>query len=174
MLMQILTHTPRWVFALFAALLVLGLSQLAGRRARLRRVTVLPLAMVGLSLWGTVSAFPRQPVVLLGWLAALALVAALVTRRPLPAGTAYDPASRQFALPGSAWPLVLMMGLFFTKYAVGVTLATAPALALDAGFGWVVSAVYGALSGVFLGRAARLWKLALPSVAQAPRLVPAR
>jgi hypothetical protein len=170
MLIQILTHTPRWVFVLFAALLFLGLSQLAGRRAGLRRVLLLPLAMGGLSLYGTLSAFAQQPWVLLGWLAALGLACAAVMSRPVPAGSAYDPASRSFALPGSAWPLLLMMGIFFTKYAVGVALALVPALALDTGFGWAIAATYGALSGVFLGRAARLWKLALPTLALAPSL----
>jgi len=58
MLMQILTHTPRWVFALFAVLVVLGLSQIAGRHATLRRVTLLPVAMLALSFYGVASSCP--------------------------------------------------------------------------------------------------------------------
>ncbi|HJV69013.1 DUF6622 family protein [Ideonella sp.] len=170
MSMQILSHTPRWVFVLFTVLLLLGLSQLAGRRAGLRRVSILPLAMLAWSLYGTLAAFAAQPVVLLGWLGALAAACAAVATRPLPAGTAYDPATRRFALTGSAWPLVLMMGIFFTRYTVGVLLAMSPGLASDSGFGWTVASLYGMLSGVFLGRALRLWKLALPTLAQAPSL----
>ena len=170
MLMQILVHTPRWVFAVFALLLALGLSQLAGRRVSLRGVSVLPLVMAAWSLWGTLSAFAQQPWVLLAWLAALVATGTTVLARPLPAGTAYDPASRRFALPGSAWPLVLMMGIFCTKFAAGVAFAQQPALALDAGFGWAVSALFGALSGIFLGRAARLWRLALPTLGAAPAI----
>ena len=39
MLLQILANTPKWVFALFAALLWLGLSQLLTRRVGLSRIT---------------------------------------------------------------------------------------------------------------------------------------
>jgi hypothetical protein len=168
MLMQILLHTPRWVFGLFAVLLALGLSQLAGRQAGLRKVSILPLAMLGLSFYGVVSAFAEHPWAVLGWLVALAGAVAAVSSRPLPQGTAYEPTTRLFALPGSAVPLALMMSIFFTKYAVGVAMSLSPGLAQHAGFAWTISALYGALSGVFLGRAVRLWRLALPTFGQAP------
>ncbi|MGM9488501.1 DUF6622 family protein [Ideonella sp. YS5] len=168
MLMQILTHTPRWVFFLFAALVWLGFSQMAGRRATLRRVTLLPVAMLALSFFGVVSSFAGLAWALLPWAAGVALSAAAVLARPVPEGTAYEPGSRRFALPGSALPLGLMMGIFLLKYAVGVSLAMAPELASSAGYATLVGAVSGALSGVFLGRAARLWRLALPTLSQAP------
>jgi hypothetical protein len=168
MLMQFLTHTPRWVFALFAVLVVLGLSQIAGRHATLRRVTLLPVAMLALSFYGVVSSFPALAWALLPWAAGVILAAAAVLARPVPEGTSYEPSTRRFALPGSALPLALMMGIFFAKYAVGVSLAMAPELAISAGYATLVGAVSGALSGVFLGRAARLWRLALPTLGQAP------
>ena len=162
MLMQILLHTPRWVFALFLVLLVAGLSQLAGRSIGWRRVAVLPLVFITLSLLGVVSAFAQQPLALLAWLAALGSTAVVVAARPLPDGSSFDPASRRFHVPGSAVPLALMMGIFFTKYAVGVSLSVTPALALSASFALPVGAAYGAMSGIFLGRALRLWRLAAP------------
>lgn len=160
LLIQILTHTPRWVFVLFLALLALGLQHLAARRVTLRRVAVLPVAMTGLSVWGVVSAFAAQPAALLAWALSAALTAALLLRRPAPRGTRYDAATRRFELPGSAVPLVLMMGVFFTKYAAGVALAQAPQLAAQAGFALAFSTLYGLFSGLFIGRAARLWRLA--------------
>lgn len=168
MLMQILLHTPRWVFGLFAVLLALGLSQLAGRRASLVKVSILPLAMLALSFYGVWAGFASQPWVLLGWLKALSVSTLLVLRRPLPAGSAYDDSAREFTLPGSAVPLAMMMGIFFTKYAVGVALSLQPGLAQNTTFAWAISLLYGALSGVFLGRAIRLWRLALPTLGQAP------
>lgn len=171
MLIQILTHTPKWVFALFAGLMVLGVSQLAGRHIGWRRVALLPLTMLGLSLFGVVSSFAgQQPWVLAGWAAAVGLAATAIASRPLPEGTRYDPASRRFAVTGSAWPLVLMMAIFTIKYAVGVALAMQPALASQAGFAWGLSLLFGALSGVFMGRALRLWRLALPTLGLAPAL----
>jgi hypothetical protein len=161
MLIQIFTNTPKWVFALFAALLWLGLNQLLTRRIGLPRVTLLAVGMTGFSLFGTVSAFAGVPAALLAWLTAAAAVFAMVVNRPLPVGTQYDAASRRFTLPGSAVPLALMMGIFLTKYAVGVTLALHPALAREAAFALGFSALYGGFSGVFAARAARLWRLAL-------------
>jgi hypothetical protein len=168
MLMQILTHTPRWVFFLFAALAWLGISQMAGRRLTLRRVTLLPVAMLALSFYGVVSSFRDLPWALLPWAAGVALAAAAVLARRVPEGTSYEPRTRLFALPGSPLPLALIMGIFFAKYAVGVSLAMTPGLAQSVGFATVVAAISGALSGVFLGRAARLWRMALPTLAQAP------
>ena len=173
MLMQILIHTPLWVFALFLLLLWLGMRQLLTSQVKLSRVTLLPLAMVGLSLYGVASAFgqsPGGPRALAGWAVGVAVLATIVLLRPLPTGVRYNAARRRFQLPGSAVPLMLMMGIFFTKYAVGVKLALDPALAQQAGFALAVGTVYGAFSGIFAARAARLWRLALQSErALAPR-----
>jgi len=168
LLLQILSHTPRWVFVLFFALLVLGVKQLSARQATLRRVTLLPLAMIGLSFYGVVSAFASQPSALLAWAAGAAVGALAIVSRPVPAGTAYDAATRSFSLPGSPVPLALMMGIFFTKYAVGVSLAMSPALAQVPSFALVVSGLYGVFSGAFLGRAARLWQQVSGAAGQPP------
>lgn len=160
MLVQILANTPTWVWGLLAALLALGASQLFTRSASLLRVMILPAAMTGLSLYGTLSVFGAAPAGLLAWCAAAGMAVPLVLRRPLPARTRYDAATRRFSLPGSGLPLLLILGIFFTKYVVGVMLAMRPALAGDAGFAPAVAALYGAFSGVFIGRALRLWRLA--------------
>lgn len=161
MLFEILSNTPKWVFALFAALLWLGLRQLLTRRLGLSRITLLAAGMTAFSFYGTVSAFAAVPTALIAWLAGAAAVFLIVVNRPVPAGTGYDAASRHLTVPGSAVPLALMMGIFFTKYAVGVTLGMHPAQANDVTFSLTVSALYGAFSGVFAARAARLWRLAL-------------
>jgi len=161
MLLQILANTPKWVFALFAALLWLGLSQLLTRRVGLSRITLLAVGMSAFSLYGTVSAFNAVPLALLAWLAGAAAVFALLVARAAPAGTRYDAAARRFTVPGSAVPLALMMGIFFTKYAVGVALGMHLAQANDVSFALPVSALYGAFSGVFAARAARLWRMAM-------------
>ena len=161
MLLQILANTPKWVFVLFAALLWLGLSQLLTRRVGLSRITGLAIGMSVFSLYGTVSAFAGVPMALLAWLAGAAAVFALLAGRAAPLGTRYDAATRRFTVPGSAVPLAVMMGIFLTKYAVGITLGMQPAVARDLLFALAVSAVYGAFSGVFAARAARLWRLAM-------------
>lgn len=161
MLLQIIAHTPKWVFALFALLLWLGGKQLLAGRVGLARITVLPIAMTGFSLYGVASAFGDAPSPLLGWAVAAVMLALVVLRRPLPAATRYDMATRSFEVAGSAVPLALMMGIFFTKYIAGVQVALHPELAQNGNFALAVGTLYGGFSGVFAGRALRLWKLAL-------------
>ena len=64
-------------------------------------------------------------------------------------------------MPGSWVPLTLIVGIFLTKYVVGVDLAMQLSLAQDSQYTLIVAAIYGTFSGIFMGRAARLWRLAL-------------
>ena len=162
MFSQIIKGTPLWVWGLLAALLALGLSQLAGRQLSLRRVILVPLAMLGLSLFGMLPAFGgtgQLGPVLLAWLGAGALVTALMLRLAPAAGSGYDAASRRFVVPGSVLPLFLILGIFMTKYVVGIELALQPAVARDAAFALPVGLIYGAFNGLFAARALRLLRL---------------
>ena len=173
MLLQLLTHhpealrpilrqTPVWVWGLFAGLLALGTSQLRDRTASVARVSLLPLVMTVLSVSGTFSALGNSPhaaMAIAAWLGAAALAFALLARGR--AHAQFDPAQRVFHLPGSAVPLLLIVGIFLVKYVVGVDLAMAPQLVRDPQYVLSVAALYGAFTGVFVGRASRLWRLAL-------------
>lgn len=161
MMMQILSGTPKWVFILFAALLWLGMQQMLPRRVGLNRATILPMAMTGLSLYGVTSAFGSQPMALLAWLGGVAVALTATMQLQSSTGIQYDATNRRFQLPGSMVPLALFMGIFFTKYAVGVAISVQPALAHNADFALAISSLYGVFSGVFLARAARLWRIAL-------------
>ena len=161
MFYQIIIHTPIWVGALLALLLWLGFKQSQPGQPSLLRITVVPLVLTSLSLFGALSAFGSVPAVMLTWLAAAAVLTMGVLQRPLPDATRYDARTRTFQVPGSWVPLVLMMGIFANKYVVGVTLSMHPGLAHEATFTLGFSALYGAFSGVFAARAIRLWRLAL-------------
>ncbi|MGA0569472.1 DUF6622 family protein [Variovorax sp. VNK109] len=160
-LLAILTHTPAYVFVLFAALLWLGVSQLFTRKVKLLRVAIMGLGMAGLSLYGALSAFPGQLLTLPVWLAVAAVTFFVVQRMPLPAGTQYDGWQQRFTVPGSKVPLALIMAVFFTKYVVGVAMVMQPTLTHDTTAALVISALYGLFSGMFAGRSMRLGKLAL-------------
>lgn len=159
MLSQILAHTPPWVFALFAGLVALGLTQMRTREVPLARAAILPLVMVALSLMGTLNAFPGSLWALASWTTVLTLTTALLSLKPLAIGTVFHPSSKRFTLPGSAVPLALMMGIFFTKYAVGASVGMNAALAQLPAFAIGASAAYGFFSGVFLSRGLRLWRM---------------
>jgi hypothetical protein len=155
-LLQIIEHTPVWVWGLLVALVALGLSQARDRQASLTRVTVLPFVLVVLSLVGVTSAFGRQSIALFAW-AVGAVVAAAIARRFLPVrGASWSPATRLLHLPGSWLPMVLILGLFSIKYFAGVCLAIEPRLAADPMFAGLCSLAYGIFSGCFLGRALSL------------------
>jgi hypothetical protein len=160
MLNQIILNTPRWVWVLLVALLGLGFSQALARTASLKRITLMPVVMTGLSLSGVVGAFGAGAP-LLAWLVACVLTAASLARQALPEATRYDPATRNFSLPGSWVPLALILGIFMTKYFVGVATAMQPALAREWEFALGFSALYGVFSAVFLARTWSLWRLAL-------------
>lgn len=168
----VVKHTPVWVWGLLASLLALGISQLRDRSASLVRVSIMPVAMTAFSLWGTVSAFgslAQLGTVLAVWLGTAVAVLAVVARGP--SGASYDAGSRSYALPGSWVPLALIMGIFMTKYVVGIELAMQPQLAQDSQFAHSIAALYGVFNGLFAGRAARLWRLALqPAHAASPSL----
>lgn len=162
----LITHTPFWVWPLLAALVFLGLRQTLTQQASLRRITLVPLILVGLSLMGTAQAFGGQVLALLVWFKVAVSVAWWVQQRPLAEGTRYDLASERFTLPGSWVPLGLMMGIFITKYAVGATQALNPALLQQTPVAVGVSALFGLCSGILVGRAIRLWRLAARTDAQ--------
>ena len=159
---QIVRNTPTWVWGMLAGLLALGASQVRDRSASLLRVSIMPVAMTIFSAWGTLAAFGKSPVLaqaLAVWLAAAVVLFALMFRGQVKAR--YDAATRSYFLPGSFLPLALIAGIFLVKYFVGVELAMAPQLMRDPQYALTVAGLYGAFTGIFVGRAARLWRLAL-------------
>ena len=165
MIVQILSNTPLWVWGLLTALLALGFNQARSRTVGLPRLVLMPLGMGALSLWGTVSAFGTSAAVLGGWLAACVLLLLIVTQIRLPASVSYDRDTRQLALPGSWIPMALILGIFITKYAVGVSLAIQPDLKANASFMLAIATLYGVFSGIFAGRTVRLLRLAIQPAA---------
>ncbi len=161
MLMQILTNTPNWVFAVFGVLLWQGVNQMRARTVGLTRSTTVPLAMTALSFYGVVSVFGDTPQSLLTWVVGAAVAFAIHYQLASAAQIQYDASHRRFHVPGSVVPLVLFMGIFLTKYAVGVSTAMQPALAHNSSFALAIGLLYGAFSGVFLARATQLWRVAL-------------
>jgi hypothetical protein len=165
----ILRNTPVWVWGLLAGLLALGSSQLRDRTASLGRVSLLPAAMTLFSVWGICSALASSRVFLPSiavWTAAAGIAFAVVA--PGRARAQYDAVKRTYSLPGSVVPLLVIVGIFLVKYVVGVELAMAPGLVQDSSYALTVAGVYGAFTGIFVGRAGRLWRLALrPGVAHA-------
>jgi len=160
LLIEILRRTPSWVFVLFFVLLAVGYVQTEDRAVSRTKVSILPLAMIALSLYGVISAFGIGPVGLSSWVLGVAVAVWLGARLPTPRGVCFSIETQLFSVPGSWFPLALMMAIFFTKYAVGVTLARQLPIANEPVFIGSISLCYGFLSGLFIARALVIWRSA--------------
>jgi len=159
-MIEILRQTPTWVFFLFFALLYLGYLLAKTREVSKLRLAVLPVAMIGLSLYGVWSAFSASPRGFAAWAGGLGLALLLNGALRQPRGVSYCAASGRFTVPGSWVPLALLMAIFFTKYFVSAALAT-KALSPDIpAFVGIASFAFGLLSGTFLARALHTGKSA--------------
>lgn len=161
MFIEILRHTPPWVWGLLAALLVLGYVQTRPRRIGLGRAALLPASMLAWSLWGVAASFASAAALAI-WALGVFGAAAATARLPAPAGTRWMAATRSFDLPGSWVPLALIVALFAVKFGAGVSLALHPELHDAPAFAAGASLAFGAFSGVFAGRALGLLQLARP------------
>lgn len=160
MLIEIVRHTPAWVFALLAGLVWLGIRRSRPGEVSRGQLLAVPVAMTGLSLAGLAQSFGADVVAIVAWTTAYGAMLALSLGRPPRNDVQYSSASKRFRVPGSWLPLALMMTIFFTRYAVAVTLVLQPALSRDTGFVAAVGLVYGLLSGGFAARAAMTWRSA--------------
>lgn len=159
-LIEILNHTPSWVFVLFFVLIALGYSQSKDRAIRRGMVSILPIAMIALSFYGVLSAFGMVPVGLTLWVLGVVVSVGFGVKIAAPRGVTFSTETQSFFVPGSWLPLGCMMAIFFTKYAVGVILAKQLPVASEIAFVGSVSFCYGLLSGVFLARAIVIWQAA--------------
>jgi hypothetical protein len=159
MLTEILAHTPLYVWAILAFLVYRGMQASKPREVTLTALCILPLVMLGLSLFGIQSAFGLAGLPFVLWLAGALLGATLAWRFSYPASLSAHPERGAIAMPGSWVPMALMMVLFLMKYAVAIVMAMSPALRHDVVFTAVVCTLYGAFSGIFNGRLLRCLEL---------------
>jgi len=175
MMVPILQRTPYWVWGVLSVLIAFGISQLRPRRVSFARALGVPMAFKLLSVLGVMSAFRASDnlgYALAIWAvfaAAVAVTLAMLRPAP-PAGTRYLAGEHRFELAGSAIPLLLVLGIFLTKYYVNVEVALRPEMTRDLASVMVVAGAYGFFSGVFAAGSLRLWRLARrhrgPEVAQ--------
>ena len=164
---SILQHTPVWVWGLLLVLVALGLIQAVPRSVTLRRATLPPLALASLSLWGVVSVF-GDGLALAAWAGGVVVAATLLLRRRTPQRAVWSAAEERFQMPGSWGPLALILGIFCIRYVVGVSVALHPGVGRNPAFGAAAGLNYGVLSGLLLGRAVALWRIARGRLAPQP------
>lgn len=152
-IIEVIRHTPLWVWAILALLIVLGGLQLREHHPARLRVALQPLGLGAYSLWGAASLFGMHAGVLSAWALGMGLAAWFTRRWAWSTGVQFDPRGDRFDVPASAWPLLLMLTVFAVRYSVVVTLVFHPEWAGHTALAMGVSALYGSLSGLFAGRA---------------------
>lgn len=151
-MLDILRYTPLWVWGLLVFLVALGAAQLRTRRLSRARLVLLPAVLLALGLFSTATSFRVPLAALAAWAAALAL-GALAGWRLLRPDASWDPATRTLLLPGSVLPLALILAIFTLRYAGSVALVMHPDWRASLTVALPMSATFGALSGLFMGRA---------------------
>lgn len=153
MIAQLIQHTPAWVWVLFLALVYLGYLQSRTRAVPKARLFALPAAMLGLSLYSLFATFGAVPLGLLAWLAGGTLALRLHRASGQRTAASYAPDTRLYTIRGSWVPLVLMLAIFFARYAVAATVAIDASLREANGLVVAAGLVYGFLSCTFFARA---------------------
>lgn len=152
MTLEVLRHTPPWVYALFAYLVWAGAQRLRSGTRDLRRIAIAPAVFV---VWGLAGLMGRPDpfaATLAHWLlgAAVGLALGSATRPALQIDRAQR---RRVHLPGSAGPLLRNLAIFGAHYLLNVATALHPSshgeyLRLDV-------YVSGFSAGYFIGWAVR-------------------
>jgi hypothetical protein len=139
--------------------LAIGVKQTKDRTVKGIQIIVLPTMMILLSLFGTFSAFGFWNInAFTFWLIGIATSGVFSSIVQSPKCVTYSSAQKTYNLPGSWWPLSLMMTIFFIKYAVGVISARKLPVLDEQEFISLISLSYGFLSGIFLFRASVIWR----------------
>lgn len=157
-MIEALKHTPIWVFGVLIVLLVVGYLQSKDRKVSFLQVMILPIFMVGLSLYGVIGAFGFGKS-LLFYMAGLVFGIWFNIFLNLPKNATFDGQKKVFFVQGSFTPLALMMCIFVTKYIVGFIKATSLHVMDNFLFIVLFSVIFGILSGMFVGRVFVLFKI---------------
>jgi len=149
---QILTHTPIWVFPLFAYLVWLGIKARRPRTVTIWRSLIVPAVFI---VWGLSRLVSRQqdvmwPLLSWGTAAALLLVVGLATAQPFE----LDHTTGEIKRPGSWVPLIRNVTVFALQYTVAVIAAVDPHDATTVAI--IGRAISGGTTGYFLGRTVAL------------------
>jgi hypothetical protein len=152
-ILEVLSHTPIWVWALLAFLISRGVVAMRPRVVSPARVLIVPVVFF---IWGLTSLIGAGDAVALklglfvvGLLAGLAAGWALAAAMPAPR---LARETGMLAMPGSPIPLTLIVVAFASKYVGAVALAIVADPALRAEIAALLAAVGGLFAGLFWGR----------------------
>lgn len=168
-IVEVLKHTPAYVWGILAALIVFGGLQMRDQIVGRARVYILPIAFAAYGVWGATSTFGARWEVLAAWIVGLAGMIYAARWVQWPRKVEFLPERNGFAVAGSVVPLLAMLSVFAVRYVATVTLILHPQWRSLASVAIIGGATYGLLSGLFAMRARTILASAGPNL----RLLPA-
>lgn len=155
-----IAHIPVFVWALLAFIVLSGVRLSRPTSMPAWRLILIPLLWLALGAWGLDRHFGWLTMTALAWVAGLAGGVALVRASRWPGGARFDAANQRFLVPGSWLPLALMVGIFASKFALGVGLALHPEWAVRPGLPVAMLHLgFGLCSGALIGRSLNVLRL---------------
>ena len=154
-IIQIVQHTPIWVFPLIAVVLWLGSINLRERTVPLRLLLVLPVVLLVLSIGNSIGTSAEPLFALVDWLFSATIGVTIgwrLTQKPL----LIDPRAGRLTLPRTVVPLVVCIAIIVLRYAFGYLYGRYPELLADRTYALALIAGGALLGGVMFGRCARL------------------
>ncbi len=152
-ILEMLSHTPIWVWVLLVFLISRGVAATRPREASPARVLIVPVVFF---LWGLPSLIGAGDAVAAklglfaaGMLAGLAAGWGLAALMPAPR---LSRETGMLAMPGSPIPLILILAAFASKYAGGVAMAVVGDTIIHTEIALLLSAAGGLFAGLFWGR----------------------
>ena len=142
---------PVWVPFLLLGLLAIGWRQTRERLVRPRTLTLVAVGMGLLSWSGLRSSLGTDPATVALWLSGL--VAALLAGGPLMGLTGLQKVGERVRVPGSWWPMALILTIFSVRFVLGWAHGVHSPLLQTAWFGLLCASLLGLCSGAFGARA---------------------
>jgi hypothetical protein len=121
------------------------------------RLFLIPLGFLAFSIYGVISAFGIQLNTTALWI--LGVFAGIAMGMAVGVKTQRSDNANDVIVKGSWIPMLLIMGIFITKYSVGVAIALKAAALQTTQSAYLISFMYGVFSGVFTGRAILVFRL---------------
>lgn len=149
--MQIVQHTPLWVWGVLTILIVTGLQALRPRVLPVWRLFVVPAIFIA---WGVSSIAVRAtavPALGYDWAAALAVGTAIGWITVRLHRFAFEDGARIVRVPGTPMPLIRNASIFFARYGLAVAAAFAAGSAAQGQLLVADVSVSGLATGYFLG-----------------------
>ncbi|NOL48840.1 DUF6622 family protein [Pelistega europaea] len=162
-MLDIITHTPYWVWGLLIFLLVIGSLSLKDRTIPVYRVMPLPIIFSFLSFFSIISMYSGE--LLLSAMIAnfiFLVVGVLIVEKILISmgiRVVYHRSERRLFISGNGFTLVSVILIFLVKYVLNVFLVIKhPSLTDDFSFAIIFGAIQGICASVFLGELLYFYK----------------